>query len=50
MKAHLMLVLGKRDLHVGSVAVRLHGHGPQGFKPRGEVIADLLAVIKERRS
>jgi threonyl-tRNA synthetase len=49
-KAHTMLVLGKRDLDAGNVAVRIHGKGPQGFKPRGEVVADLLAAIKERRA
>jgi threonyl-tRNA synthetase/REP element-mobilizing transposase RayT len=49
-KTHTMLVLGKRDLDAGNVAVRIHGKGPQGFKPRAEVIADLLAAIKERRA
>ena len=49
-KVHTMLVLGKRDLEAGNVAIRIHGKGPQGFKPRAEVIADLLAAIKERRS
>ncbi len=49
-KAHTMLVIGKRDLDAGNVAVRIHGQGPQGFKPRAEVIADLLAAIKERRA
>jgi threonyl-tRNA synthetase len=49
-KVHTMLVIGKRDLDAGNVAVRLHGKGPQGFKPRAEVIADLLAAIRERRS
>jgi threonyl-tRNA synthetase len=50
MKTHTMLVLGTRDLDAGNVAVRIHGKGPQGFKPRGEVLADLLAAIKERRA
>lgn len=49
-KVHTMLVLGKRDLDAGNVAVRIHGKGPQGFKPRAEVIADLLAAIQERRA
>jgi threonyl-tRNA synthetase len=49
-KVHTMLVLGKRDLEAGNIAVRIHGKGPQGFKPRAEVIADLLAAIKERRA
>ncbi len=50
MKAHTMLVLGKRDFDAGNVAVRIHGKGPQGFKPRADVIAELLAAIKERHS
>jgi len=50
MKTHTMLVIGKRDLDAGNVAVRIHGKGPQGFKPRAEVITELLAAIKERRA
>jgi len=45
-----MLVIGKRDLEAGNVAVRVHGKGNLGAKPRAEVVADLLAAIKERRS
>ena len=45
-----MLVLGKRDLEAGNVSVRVHGKGNLGAKPRGELIADLLASIKERRA
>jgi len=29
--------------------VRVHGKGNLGAKPRGEVVADLLASIRERR-
>ena len=50
MKVHTMLVLGHRDLEAGNVSVRVHGKGNLGAKPRGEVVADLLAAIKERRS
>jgi threonyl-tRNA synthetase len=49
MKVHTMLVIGRRDLEAGNVSVRVHGKGNLGAKPRGEVIADLLASIKERR-
>jgi threonyl-tRNA synthetase len=49
-KVHTMLVLGKRDLEAGNVSVRVHGKGNLGAKPRAEVIADLLASIKERRA
>jgi threonyl-tRNA synthetase len=50
MKVHTMLVIGPRDLEAGNVSVRVHGKGNLGAKPRAEVIADLLAAIKERRS
>ncbi|HEY5892357.1 MAG TPA: threonine--tRNA ligase [Chthoniobacterales bacterium] len=48
-KVHTMLVIGNRDLEAGAVSVRLHGKGNLGAKPRAEVIADILAAIKERR-
>jgi len=50
MKVHTMLVIGKRDMEANAVSVRLHGKGNLGAKPRGEVIADLLSAIKERRA
>ena len=45
-----MFVVGKRDLEANAVSLRLHGKGNLGAKPRGEVIADLLSAIKERRA
>jgi threonyl-tRNA synthetase len=48
-KVHTMLVIGPRDMEAGNVSLRLHGKGNQGAKPKGEVIADILASIKERR-
>jgi threonyl-tRNA synthetase len=45
-----MLVIGGRDLEAGAVSVRLHHGGPQGAKPKGEVVADILAGINERRA
>ena len=50
MKTHTMFVLGKRDLDAGAVSVRVHGKGNLGARPRAEVVADLLASIKERRA
>ncbi len=50
MKVHTMFVIGKRDMEANAVSVRLHGKGNLGAKPRGEVIADLLSAIKERRA
>ena len=49
-KVHTMLVLGKRDLEEGNLSVRVHGKGNLGAKPRGEVIADILSAIQERRA
>ena len=48
-KVHTMLVIGGRDMEAGNVSVRLHGKGNLGAKPKAEVIADILAAIKERR-
>jgi threonyl-tRNA synthetase len=48
-KVHTMLVIGGRDMDAGNVSVRLHGKGSLGAKPKAEVIADILAAIKERR-
>ncbi len=49
-KVHHMLILGPRDLETGVVSVRIHGKGPQGARPRAEVIADILASIRDRRA
>jgi threonyl-tRNA synthetase len=48
-KVHTMLVIGSRDMEAGNVSVRLHGKGNVGAKPKGEVIAEILQAIKERR-
>jgi hypothetical protein len=44
-RRRLRLVIGGRDMEAGAVSV-----DPQGAKPKGEVIADILASIKERRA
>jgi threonyl-tRNA synthetase len=49
-KVHTMLVIGGRDMDAGNVSVRLHGKGNLGAKPKGEVVADILAAIKVRRA
>jgi len=49
-KVHTMLVIGPRDVAANAVSVRLHGKGNVGAKPKAEVIADILAAIKERRA
>ena len=45
-----MLILGRRDLESGNIAIRVHGKGNLGAKPRRRVVAELLAAIKERRA
>ncbi|GDY20132.1 threonine--tRNA ligase [Verrucomicrobiota bacterium] len=50
LRVHTMLVIGGRDMDAGAVSVRLHGKGPQGAKARAEVVAEILASIKERRA
>jgi threonyl-tRNA synthetase len=49
-RVHTMLVIGARDMEAGAVSVRLHHGGPQGAKPKAEVIANILTAIKERRA
>ncbi|MGA9452020.1 MAG: hypothetical protein WBW41_11845 [Verrucomicrobiia bacterium] len=44
-----LFVIGPRDLQAGNVSVRVHGIGNLGAKPKGEVIAEILAAIKERK-
>jgi threonyl-tRNA synthetase len=49
-KVHTMLVIGGRDMEAGAVSVRLHHGGPQGAKPKADVVANILASIKERKA
>jgi threonyl-tRNA synthetase len=49
-KVHTMLVIGQRDLEAGNVSVRLHGKGSIGAKAKGEVVAEILQSIRERRA
>ncbi len=37
-------------MEAGAVSVRLHHGGAQGAKPKAEVMADILAGIKERKA
>jgi len=50
LRVHTMLVIGPRDVEAGALSVRLHGKGNIGAKPKAEVVADILATIKERRA
>ena len=47
-KVHTMLIVGHKEQEAGTVAVRVHGKGDQGAKPRAEVVARLLEDIKSR--
>jgi threonyl-tRNA synthetase len=49
-RVHTMLVLGQKELEHDTVSVRLHGKGNVGTKPSAEVVADILAGIKNRCS
>jgi threonyl-tRNA synthetase len=49
-RVHTMLVIGPRDMQAGAVSVRVHGKGSIGAKPKAEVIADIVAAIRERRA
>jgi len=50
LRVHTMLVIGGRDMEDGKVSVRVHGKGNLGAKPKAEVVADILAAIRERRA
>jgi threonyl-tRNA synthetase len=49
-KVHTMLVIGPRDMAANAVSVRVHGKGSLGAKPKAEVVADILAAVRERRA
>jgi threonyl-tRNA synthetase len=49
-KVHTMLVVGPRDLAANAVSVRVHGKGSLGAKPKAEVVAEILAAIRERQA
>jgi threonyl-tRNA synthetase len=49
-RVHTMLVVGPRDLAANAVSVRVHGKGSLGARPKAEVVADILAAIRERRA
>jgi len=49
LRVHTMLIIGAKDMEVGNASVRLHHGGPQGAKPKTEVVANILAAIRERK-
>jgi threonyl-tRNA synthetase len=48
-RVHHILVVGAKEQEANTVALRIHGKGQQGVKPRNEVVAEILAAIRERR-
>ena len=48
-KVHTILLIGKREQESGNIAVREHGKGDLGCKPKEEVIKNLLERIKTRQ-
>jgi threonyl-tRNA synthetase len=49
-RVHTMLIIGQKEQDANAVALRVHGKGNLGVKPKVEVIADILQAIRERRS
>lgn len=47
-KVHTMFLIGQREVDNTAIAVRVHGKGDQGARPRAEVIASILDQIKSR--
>tara|TARA_B100000586_G_scaffold57102_1_gene39073 strand:- start:3855 stop:5669 length:1815 start_codon:yes stop_codon:yes gene_type:complete len=47
-KVHTILLIGQREQEAGNLAVREHGKGDLGAKPKSDVIKDLLNRIKTR--
>jgi threonyl-tRNA synthetase len=44
---YTMRVIGGREIEAGTLSVRLHHSDPQGAKPKGDVVAEILANIKD---
>lgn len=49
-RVHHILVVGQKEQEASAVAVRVHGKGQQGVKPRADVVAEILAEIAQRRA
>src|SRR5207244_4501782 len=49
-RVHTILIVDPRNVEAGNLAVRLHGNGNVGAKPKGEVVAEILRAIKERKA
>jgi len=47
-KVNTMFIVGQKEQEAGAVAVRRHGKGDQGVKPKAEVLNALLEEIQQR--
>ena len=47
-RVHHILVVGQKEQDANAISVRVHGQGQRGVLPRPEVVAAILAAIKER--
>ena len=47
---HTKLVIGDHDLDSGAGSVLFDAKAPQGTKPKAEIIAKILAAVKERKA
>jgi len=48
-RVHTMLIIGQKEQEANAVSVRVHGKGNVGVKPKTEVVAEILAAIRERK-
>ncbi len=49
-RVHTMLIVGGKEQTAAAVAVRIHGRGNVGVRPRTDAVSDILQAIKDRRS
>ena len=49
-RVHTMLIIGQKEQEANAVALRIHGKGNLGAKPRDQVIPEILRAIRERSS
>lgn len=47
-KVNTMFIVGQKEMEAGAVALRRHGKGDLGVKPKAEVLNMLLAEIQQR--
>ena len=48
-KVHTMFIVGQKEQDAGAVAVRVHGKGDLGAKPKADAIAQIVEDIRARK-